>query len=103
MAEFLFELFFELFAEGISSIYAGAYIRLVRVFDREKVITAKTERKIEIIATVVTVVLMFAMVIGICILSDGEMYLSTLDKTFKKKLDSKYSVQFSCSVMSDSL
>ena len=30
-------------------------------------------------------------------------YLSTLDKTFLKKLDSKYSVQFSCSVMSDSL
>lgn len=82
MADFLFELFFELFAEGISSIYAGAYIRLVRVFDREKVITAKTERKIEIIATVVTVVLMFAMVIGICILSDGEMYTLGMCLTF---------------------
>lgn len=82
MAEFLFELFFELFIEVISSLYACAYIRLARAFDPKKAITPKVEKRIEIIVTIITVILFFAMVIGICILSDGEMYTLGMCLTF---------------------
>ena len=84
MAEFLFELFFELFIEVTSSFYACAYIRLARAFDPKKAITItpKVEKRIKIIVTIITVILFFAMVIGTYILSDGEMYTLGMCLTF---------------------
>lgn len=64
LCDFLFELFFEIVGEG--------FIALATAFLPSHTVSPRAERIIRILFTVLAAALLFALLIGICLVIDGE-------------------------------
>ena len=76
----LVELFFELFAEGLFELMAYCYFKLMQLIVPEKVISEKTKTCMKKIAAVIAGILLFALLIGLVLLSETHPQTKTVGK-----------------------
>lgn len=74
------EFFFELFAEGLFELISYCYFKLMQMIVPSRTFTEKTTKTMKKIAAVLAAVLLFAVIIGITLLTDTDPQISTVGK-----------------------
>ena len=76
----LFELFFEIFVEGIIELLGYCFMKLMLLIVPEKALTEKAKTNIVRIATAVSVVLCVVLIVGVIISFADEPGIATVGK-----------------------
>ena len=76
----LFEMFLEVFIEGILSLFMFVYLKVAHVLVPNKTISQKSRDKIKNMITIISALLLITMFIGITFLSPDDAMLNTVGK-----------------------
>ena len=76
----LFELFFEIFVEGMIELIGHCYIKLMQLIVPNKTVSEKTKRTIKNIATTFAALLAVVLIIGFVLLIQEDPFIKNIGK-----------------------
>ncbi len=80
MMDFLFELFFEIFGEGILELIGHCYIKLMQLIVPNKTVSEKAKRVIKNTATTIAVLLGIVLIVGLIFLVQDDPSIKVIGK-----------------------